>query len=312
VAVAAKLYGHEAVLFGDVGSYKTLLRRRFFKPWRCPSPALALATLSVIFPINFYWQSYLIGAESSGERFKAVMAGAQLLIFAAPVLLLAWYRKLDLRSTFSLKLPDRRQAAGALLVAVSIVPVAILLEQVQNACFPSPPGAEKVLSRQLELMTSGSLPAILLVLGLLPGICEELLFRGFLLAGLREKLPRPATILLVGVIFGLYHINVEKIPIVTLMGILLAYICLQCGSIYPAMLVHIANNSLGLWVSRDKDGEVLRRIFGLPASDAQLTGIHFNAITAAFVAVFVIGSMLVAFAARPSHERTVAPAAGPT
>ena len=37
VAVAAKIYGHEAVLFGDVGSYKTLLRRRFYKPQTYPS-----------------------------------------------------------------------------------------------------------------------------------------------------------------------------------------------------------------------------------------------------------------------------------
>jgi ABC-type Na+ efflux pump permease subunit/membrane protease YdiL (CAAX protease family) len=295
VAVAAKIYAHEAVLFGDVGSYKTLLRRRFYKPRRYPSPAMALVTLALIFPLNFYWQSYLVGVDSSGQRFKAAMAGAQLLIFAAPVLLLGWYRKLDLRSTFALRIPDWRQAAGALLVAVSIVPVSILLEQLHNACFPSAPGAARLLERQMELMSSGSLAGILLVFAVLPGICEELLFRGFLLAGLRSKLHNAAVILLVGLIFALYHINVEKIPIVTLMGALLAFICLRCGSIYPAMLVHIANNGLGLWVSRQQDGQILRRIFGLPGTDAELASIHFDATTVAFIAILVIGLAMVAF-----------------
>ncbi|HVP12233.1 MAG TPA: CPBP family glutamic-type intramembrane protease [Phycisphaerae bacterium] len=296
VAVAAKVYGHEAVLFGDVGSYKTLLRRRFFKPQQYPSAAMALVMLALIFPVNFYWQSYLVGADSSGERFKAVMAGAQVLIFAAPVVLLAWYRKLDMRSTFSLGAPDWQQVAGALLIAVSIVPVSLLLEQVQNAYLPPSPGAERLFARQMELLRGGSLPAVLLVFALLPGICEELAFRGFLLAGLRSKLPRAASIVLVGVIFGLYHINLEKIPIVTLMGILLAFICLRSGSIYPAMLVHIANNGLGLWVSRPQDGRVLRQMFGLPTDDSQLASVQFNVTTAVYLLVFLVGLAMVAFA----------------
>ena len=53
----------------------------------------------------------------------------------------------------------------------------------------------------------------------------------------------------------------------------------------------------GLWVSRPKDGEALRRIFGLPIEDSQLTGIHFDATTAVFMIVFIMGLAMVAFAA---------------
>ncbi len=38
VAVANRVYGNEAVLFSDVGTYKTLLLRRFMRPQRFPSP----------------------------------------------------------------------------------------------------------------------------------------------------------------------------------------------------------------------------------------------------------------------------------
>lgn len=302
VAIAAKVYGHEAVLFGDVGSYKTLLRRRFFKPLAFPSPALALLTVALIFPVNFYWQSYQAGADLNGEKFRSLMIVAQLLIFAAPVLLLAWYRRLHLGQTFSLRMPNRRHVAAALLLAVSVAPVSQLLQQIQYACFPPSPATERLLQRQLELMGGGSLLVMLLVFAVLPSICEELVFRGFLLAGLRQAFSPAAVLLIVGVIFGLFHVNVEKIPIVSLLGILLAFLCLRSGSIYPAMLVHLANNGLGLWLARDAEGSALRRFFGVVEQEAASPSVHFDARAAAFVVIFLIGLAILGLTAvRQSH-----------
>src|SRR5262249_61644830 len=54
VLVAAKLYGQEAVLFSDVGSYRALLSRRFIRPAARPSAATALLLLALIFPLSFF------------------------------------------------------------------------------------------------------------------------------------------------------------------------------------------------------------------------------------------------------------------
>jgi len=304
VAVAIRVYGHEAVLFGDVGSYKTLLRRRFVKPRSYPSAALALLAVAVLFPLNFYWQSSLVDESTTAERFKLVMAGAQLLVFALPVLLLACYAKLDLRATFSLRLPDARRMIGVVLMAVSVVPVALLLQQLQRSWFPPSPMTEGLLERQLELLSSGSLWAVLLVFAVLPGVCEEVLFRGFLLAGLRHRRSTIVTVLAVGFIFALYHVNLEKIPVVTLLGALLALVCLRCGSIYPAMLLHIANNGLGLWLTRPEEGGALRRFFGVVEEGAG-AATHFDARSAAFVLVFVIGLAIMAMGAPSTKESSV-------
>ncbi len=293
VAVATRVYGHEAVLFGDVGSYKTLLRRRFIKPRSSPSAALALLAVALVFPLNFYWQSSLIDEASTTERFKLVVAGAQLLIFAVPVLLLSWYAKLDLRATFSLRMPDGRTMLGAALLAISVAPVSLLLQQLQRVYFPPSPVSESLMERQLELLTGGSLWTVLLAFAALPGICEELLFRGFLLAGLRQRRSTAATVLAVGLIFALYHINIEKIPVIALLGMLLAFVCLRCGSIYPAMLLHIVHNGLSLWLTRPDEGAVLRRFFGV-VEDGAGASIHFDARSAAFILVFLIGLAIVA------------------
>lgn len=293
VAVAIKVYGHEAVLFGDVGGYRTLLRRRFVKPQSYPSAALALLAVAVLFPLNFYWQSSLVDETTTAGRFKLVMAGTQVLVFALPVLLLAWYAKLDLRATFSLRLPDARRMIGVVLMAASVVPVALLLQQLQRTWFPPSPITESFLERQLELLSSGSLWAVLPVFAVLPGVCEEVLFRGFLLAGLRDRRSTILTVFIVGFVFALYHVNLEKIPIVTLLGMLLAFVCLRCGSIYPAMLLHIVHNGLSLWLIRPDEGGALRRFFGVVEEGAG-AAIHLDARSAAFILLFLIGLAIVA------------------
>ncbi len=294
VAVAARVYGNEAVLFSDVGSYKAMLRRRFFRPRTYPSTALALLMIAVIFPLNFYWQSYMLGVDSSGARFKWVISVAQVAIFAGPVLFAAWYLKIDPRRTFSLRMPRPHHAMGALLLAISIVPLSLLLQQFQQTWLPSSLTSNEALRQQAEIITGGSFITVLLAFAILPGICEEFVFRGFLLAGLRERLSTLKLVLAVGILFGVYHIYIEKIPIVSLMGILLAFVCLRTGSIYPAILIHIANNGLALIVSREAEGAWARSFYGLPDEDIAAGEIHFNLRTAGFLALFLIGLCLVA------------------
>jgi len=290
IAVAAKLYGNEAVLFSDVGSYKTMLRRRFFKPQISPPSALALLAVAVLFPVNFYWQSYLLEADSSVTRFRVVLIIAQVFIFAAPAILLSWYLKLDLRRTFSLHLPDWAPTLGALLIAVAIVPMSSLLQQIQFTLFPPASLSDAFAGLREEWFTGGSLVSTLFVFAVLPGICEELLFRGFLLGGLRRKLSMWQLVVVVGLLFALYHMSSEKILVVSLLGMLLTFICLRTGSILPAMLVHIANNGLALATTK-MDG--LRTFFGLPECETDWTSVQFDLRTAVFLSVFLAGLMLV-------------------
>ena len=295
VAVAAKVYGHEAVLFSDVGSYKTLLQRRFMRPQTYPSPAFALLTLTVLFPLNFYWQSWMVEVHSSFGRFRLVISAAQVCFFAAPALLLCWYLRLDARRTLSLAVPRLLPLIGAVLLALSVVPVSALLQQIQFRYFASDTASDALSGLPEEWFTGGSLLSILLAFAILPGICEELLFRGFLLAGLRQRLKTLPLVLAVGLLFGLYHVSSEKIVIASLLGALLTFVCLRSGSIFPAMIVHMANNGLFLAAARS---DPLTRFFGLPKSLAEAGAIELHGRTVAFIVMFVVGLLLVALGDR--------------
>jgi sodium transport system permease protein len=294
VMVAARLYGHEAVLFSDVGSYKTLLQRRFFRPQERPWPALALLSVAVIFPVYFYWQSYLADPRAGAGRIRLVLAASQVLILAAPPLLLSWYVRLDLRRTFSLAWPRPMTLLATALLAISVVPVGALANEAIRRLLPGLAAGPEETARLAELLTSGPLAGVLLAFAVLPGICEELLFRGFLLAGLRGRVRPLAAVVVVGVVFGLFHVIAEKIPITSLLGVLLAVLCLRGGSIVPCMLLHMANNGLALSAARIP---ALAAWLGLPstgATGAAAEGMRFTPRVCAFAAVFVLGLVVLA------------------
>ena len=74
---------------------------------------------------------------------------------------------------------------------------------------------------------------------------EELTFRG-LGYSLLERFGRWTAILSVGVIFGLAHGLILSLPVIAVLGALLAWIRSRTDSVYPGMLLHSAFNLVAL------------------------------------------------------------------
>ena len=79
-------------------------------------------------------------------------------------------------------------------------------------------------------------------LGVTPAICEEALFRGPILRGLRHQLPAGLACVLTGILFGVLHGDVWRFVPTALLGTLLSWMALTSGSIVPSMVSHIVNN----------------------------------------------------------------------
>lgn len=97
---------------------------------------------------------------------------------------------------------------------------------------------------------------LLFTVALLPAVCEEMAFRGFLQAGLKASMRPVWLCVAVGLVFGLFHADLWRIPTTTVLGIVLTAACYRSGSIFPAMLIHLANNASALlstqhaWLAR--------------------------------------------------------------
>lgn len=85
----------------------------------------------------------------------------------------------------------------------------------------------------------------ILVIGGSAGICEELLFRGVIQRGF-EKLGTVRSILITALLFGLLHVDFQKLFGTFLLGALIGFIVYRTNSLYGGIFAHFTNNSLAV------------------------------------------------------------------
>jgi len=90
----------------------------------------------------------------------------------------------------------------------------------------------------------GGLLLALLAGGVAAPLAEEAFFRGYLFPGLRKYLGYLPAALLSAALFAVAHILPTSWPPIFVLGLLFAILYEQSGSIWPAVLVHSAINTL--------------------------------------------------------------------
>lgn len=93
-----------------------------------------------------------------------------------------------------------------------------------------------------RLGQDGGLLPLALVIGLTPGIFEELLFRGYLQTGLTRRWGAYGGILIASLLFAIFHLDPVHASGVLLIGVYLGWVYWASGSLIPAMLGHFFNN----------------------------------------------------------------------
>ncbi|MBK9127402.1 MAG: CPBP family intramembrane metalloprotease [Phycisphaerales bacterium] len=301
VAVAARLFGQEAVLFADSGSVRTLFQRRFFRPSERPSVAQAFLMLAVTFSLNFFAQQSLLrpltlpGQPPTPDYFAGV-AAIILIVFVALPAGTAAYLKTRLRSTFALGPAPLRGWLAAACFGLSTWILASAWFAWQSQWLPVP--AE--MTAEFERVQAGlaALPVVLaiLYLAVVPAVGEELLFRGYALGGLRS-LGAVAAIGLTALAFGLHHHSIFRIVITAGLGVLFGLLVVRFGSVWPAVLAHFMHNGIALLSIRGDGLQPLLERFGYAAG----TGAPPGAWTAGAALLAAVG-LLLCLPARPPPQ----------
>lgn len=88
-----------------------------------------------------------------------------------------------------------------------------------------------------------------LIIGILPAISEEIMFRGVIMSSLRERgLWYP--VFVSAAVFALAHMNIKQLVHPFLLGVILAYITIKTGNIIYAMCIHFLNNFMALFIDQ--------------------------------------------------------------
>ncbi|MBI3469569.1 MAG: CPBP family intramembrane metalloprotease, partial [Planctomycetes bacterium] len=241
-------FNKESVLFRegerlDLGLWlKHIVRDR----QQTPSPAAAFACVATILTITFFMRLAVAGKPGEIDSGSILRDTAILLLVGVftPAALMTIFLARDFRQTLSLRRPKWLDIGAALLLAVAWHPLAMTLAEWVNRLYPV---SEQNLAMLDELFKADKGPSIwvkLLVMALLPAVCEEIAFRGFILAGFRHLGRKRLAIFLSAFVFGVVHGWLQQSIVATVTGCVLGYVVVQTGSILPAMLIHFVNNAL--------------------------------------------------------------------
>lgn len=187
------------------------------------------------------------GVEGADLRLQVLL---NLVVFfgGATLLMLRRYH-LDPRQALALRAPHPAVWVATILGAPAALFSGIGLFMAANHIFPVPP---KVLEAFGQALMPDTIPfwQMVVFLCVMPGIFEELAFRGVLLHGLTRRHHPVVVALTVGAVFGLFHFSLFRLVPTGYLGIVLAAVTMLTGSIFPAMLWHALNNLLGLGAAK--------------------------------------------------------------
>lgn len=192
------------------------------------------------------WAVLILTSEYLGETHVRVQVSVNLLVlFAGTVALILFRYRLEPREALAL-----RPVKPAVWLAVVVGAPAGLLTgigifRLAAFVFPVPPQMLEAFSKAL-LPDDFPLWQAAIFVAVMPGIVEELLFRGVFLHGLVRRFHPIAAVAIVGVMFGLMHVSLFRLVPTAYLGMLLAGVTLVTGSVFPAMLWHFLNNLLGV------------------------------------------------------------------
>ena len=188
----------------------------------------------------------LLISVSTTFNFKSIyaqIAATQYPVILLPMILFIAFRKYNFKDVLRLNKITFKQTVLSILIPIFAYPVALffnyisiiiisLFGELQPSPFPVP-------------QTAGMFLVGLILFAITPGICEEIMFRGVMLRAY-ERLGIKRAIVITGILFGLFHFDVQNFLGPAFLGILFAYMVYKTNSIYSSMIAHAINNTIAL------------------------------------------------------------------
>ncbi len=176
----------------------------------------------------------------------------QILIILLPAFIIMKFKNQNIRRKFRFNKISIKTAIYAILITILVLPLAYTLNFTMV-----------YILIKLNLYTFKELPiddistnlyGLVAFIALTPAICEEVFFRGFIFSSFSEKLTPKKAMVLSGIMFGLFHFDVQNLMLPIVLGIVFAWMVYISDSILPSMIGHFVFNSIGailMFTSKD-------------------------------------------------------------
>jgi sodium transport system permease protein len=248
LALAARVFGAESVLYSEQSGWSDLLRRPD-EPSTVPSIPSALWCLALAVPIHFLVHGLLRPNTDDPAQIPPAFVTMSLVVGAALSVLLfvglplgaAYLGRVRWASGFGLAKPRPTALLAGLVLGGSLWPLVLRFLQHSTA------GGEQY--EGLVAMLQSAAGPLLLLTTITAAVTEELFFRGYLFAALRTRARPLVAIGVTALLFGVAHVflggalGLDRLLPSTLLGVVLGVVCWMSGSVLPGMLLHVVYNT---------------------------------------------------------------------
>jgi sodium transport system permease protein len=243
---AVDQFQREDVLFREaeqvslVSWFRHLLRDRD----SLPTGGQAILCFALIVTLSWFLVLYL---AFHGRGFNVPSVAAGQLIIVIPPVVMALFLTSAPAQTLRLALPEPRYLLYAVALVLALNPLVSELRPLVEWLFP----ISSLIKTSLGQMVSQSsgVAVTIVVFALIPAVCEELAFRGFILSGLQYQHRTRSAILLSALMFGFLHVLLslfQQLFNATLLGVVLGLLAVRSRSILPGIVFHFLNNTLAV------------------------------------------------------------------
>lgn len=242
VIILSKMFNSEEILFGNSRNFSFLEKRSNIKKGTIPTVSDGVILYAVGLVLLIYVGSYI--------QLKFKMTGivlTQIMIISLP-LLFAFYIKSDFKKVFSLKQPKFKHLLGSAILWIGCYLLVFIITNIVMYYFPQ--NQEIVEGLNDALFIKDNLLLNLLIVAVMPAICEEMFFRGFILTSFKSNQKSyKGAIIFSGILFGIMHMDFIRIIPTSILGISFAYAVCKSNSIGVGMFMHFLNNGFAVIVT---------------------------------------------------------------
>ncbi len=245
---AVRQFESENVMFRD--SERSTMSQWIRNVWRqredTPTPSESVLCGLLILVCLFFGRLSLGGLPLNWLSIVQSTIAVQCGLILAPVLIMATMLTRSIRISLRLNRPSAPQIAASVLLAISLHPTYVAFASMVGAEYKLGEQTTDMLIQFDSILAATPIWSVLLVLAMLPAVCEEIAFRGFLFAGLLRDGGHIRAILLTSVLFGLSHGVLQQTITATTMGLLLGWLAFRSGGVACTIAFHCVHNSISM------------------------------------------------------------------
>ena len=208
----------------------------------------------------------------------------------------------DLKEVFPIKKPLFRQIPGLIFIWMGSLLASLLAVLIVGTIFPQ--GLMDVNSELYDVFTSIPMWIAFAIVSIMPAICEEALHRGFILSSLGSIKNKWIKILIMGAIFGAFHMDPYRFLPTAILGMGMTYIMVETKNMILPALFHFTNNALILLLSFTMKPDLVLSEIDLAINPEIMSEMFIIGLGAYFILgsaipwLFMVGSKLI-------HEKEV-------